>query len=76
MNVTTGILMLCALVFVFVLYKLNTAIKLMHNRINIVSSRQKSLMKELRGRMDLNMEEEFEHMDKELHAKLEKDFKS
>ena len=76
MTVTNGILLLCALAFVFVLYKLNNAIKLLHNRINIVSSRQKALMRELRGKVDLDDQTEFEHMDKELHARLEKDFRS
>lgn len=74
-SITSGVLIIASLVFVFVLSKLNSAIKLLNNRINIISHAQKQLKREFEVTQGTTLEDEFEAQERELRARLERDFR-
>ena len=56
----------------YVLAKLNSAIKLLNNRVNIISHVQKQMRRDAGGH---DVEDEFERQERELRAALDRDFK-
>ncbi len=71
-TVERAILVIAALVLVFVLAKLNHAIKLLHNRITLISTAQRNLSRQLQL-ADNGLDEK---KDDELRSKLDRDFRS
>lgn len=56
----------------YVVAKLNAAIKLLNNRVNIISHVQKQMRKEAAGH---DVEDEFARQEQELRAALDRDFR-
>ena len=46
------VLIMAAIGLGFVLYKLNTAIRILNNRVNIISHTQSTMIREMKSRMD------------------------
>ena len=50
------ILIMAAIGLGFVLYKLNTAIRILNNRVNIISHTQSTMIREMKSQMDTSIE--------------------
>ena len=75
MDIQTAVMVLAALALVFVLSKVNNAIKLLNNRLNIISSAQKEMQRRFREKFGGSMEDEFDAQERELRQRLERDFR-
>ena len=58
----------------FVLYKLNTAIRILNNRVNIISHTQATMVREMQSRMNASIEGQ-SSKEAELRQRLERDFR-
>ena len=68
------ILIMAAIGLGFVLYKLNTAIRILNNRVNIISHTQSTMVREMQSRMDTSIEGQSSR-EAELRQRLERDFR-
>ena len=68
------ILILAAVGLGFVLYKLNTAIRILNNRVNIISHTQSTMVREMQSRMNASIEGQSSR-EAELRQRLERDFR-
>lgn len=74
-SIADGILLVAAMVLVFVIAKLNHAIRLLNNRVNLISHAQKTMRRELAEYTNSSVEDEFEAQERELRARLDRDFR-
>ncbi len=76
MSVTDMVLIIASLAIVFVIAKLNDAIKLLNNRINIISHAQKQMRQRMEaGAKEAGWDDQFDQQEREMRARLDKDFK-
>ena len=68
------VLIMAAIGLGFVLYKLNTAIRILNNRVNIISHTQSTMIREMKSRMDATIEGQSSR-EAELRKRLERDFR-
>ena len=68
------ILIMAAVGLGFVLYKLNTAIRILNNRVNIISHTQSTMIREMKSTMDSSIEGQSSR-EAELRQRLERDFR-
>ena len=68
------ILILAAVGLGFVLYKLNTAIRILNNRVNIISHTQSTMVREMQSSMNASIEGQSSR-EAELRQRLERDFR-
>ena len=68
------VLIMAAIGLGFVLYKLNTAIRILNNRVNIISHTQSTMIREMKSRMDATIEGQSSR-EAELRQRLERDFR-
>lgn len=59
----------------FVLYKLNSAVRLLNNRLNIISHTQASLIREVKERLSTQIDDSQSKREAELRRRLDKDFR-
>ena len=75
-TITEIVLIFVTMTLVAIMAKMNGAIKLMHNRMNLLSHAQKVLKRQLEAVTKTPIEMEFEEREKELQSRMEKDFRS
>ncbi len=68
------ILIMAAIGLGFVLYKLNTAIRILNNRVNIISHTQSTMVREMQSSMNTSIEGQSSR-EAELRQRLERDFR-
>ena len=68
------ILIMAAIGLGFVLYKLNSAIRILNNRVNIISHTQSTMIREMKSQMDTSIEGQSSR-EAELRQRLERDFR-
>jgi hypothetical protein len=68
------ILIMAAVGLGFVLYKLNTAIRILNNRVNIISHTQSTMIREMKSTMDTSIDGQSSR-EAELRQRLERDFR-
>ena len=71
-KITQAILVIAALVLVYVLYRVNHAIRLLNNRVNILSQVVKELRQEVHAGAELDAE--LMSQDAALRARVERHF--
>lgn len=59
----------------FVLYKLNSAVRLLNNRLNIISHTQASLIREVKEHLSTQIDDSQSKREAELRRRLDKDFR-
>ncbi len=76
-SVTDAVLIIASLSIVFVIARLNSAIKLLNNRVNILSHVQKQMKRQLESVKGsaAPMDDEFEQKEAELRKRLDRDFR-
>ena len=74
-SIADMILLIAALTLVYVIYKLNGAIRLMNNRENILSHGLKQLRRDLEATAKVELDATFMEQEAELRARLDKDFR-
>ena len=71
----TATFLVILVVVIFILMRVNRAIKLLNNRVNILSSSQKNLTRELHSQLGTPVDDALDRMDSELRERLERDFR-
>ncbi|MFT7625043.1 MAG: hypothetical protein ACI9WU_004234 [Myxococcota bacterium] len=75
-SVTDAVLIIASLAIVFVIARLNSAIKLLNNRVNILSHVQKTMKRSLESAQgSTGIEDEYDKKEAELRARLDRDFR-
>lgn len=74
-SIADMVLLLAALAIVFVIYKLNGAIRLLNNRVNILSHGLKQLRRDLEATAKVEMDTAFMAEEADLRAQLDRDFR-
>ena len=76
MEVTHAVMVVAALLLVFVLAKLNQAIKLLHNRLTLVSHSVRNLSRQVEEKVGaLEKRAELEKQEQALQTLMDRDFK-
>lgn len=73
--VTTIVVLLVSLSVGVVLYKLNGAIRLLNNRVNILSHTQANVVREMQQRLQTEVESPHAGREAELRRRLDRDFR-
>ena len=73
--ITTTVLLLVIVAVGVILYKLNGAIRLLNNRMNIVSHTQANLVREIQTRLQTNVDDSQTAREAELRRRLDRDFR-
>ena len=76
MNIERAVMVIAALVLVFVIAKINSAIKLINNRLNILSQTQKNIHRELQTRFGIGQDADLAARDDAMKSKLDRDFRA
>ena len=69
------ILLIAALAIAFILYKLNGAIRLLNNRVNIISHTQTNMLREMQAKLNAQIDNSATKREAELRARLDRDFR-
>lgn len=78
MELTDYVVVVAVLVMMMIIYilsRLNKAIKLLNSRVTILSSHQKNLTRELHARGDQEADGVMDQMDEDLRKRLEREFR-
>ncbi len=74
-SLTDTVLLIAALAIVYVISKLNSAIQLLNNRVNILSHALKQIRRDLEEASKIKYDSTFMEKEAALRARLDKDFK-
>lgn len=69
------VLLIAALAIAFILYKFNSSMRLMNNRMNIISHTQTNMIRELQSRLSSNIDNSQAAKEAELRRRLDRDFR-
>ncbi|MFT5431667.1 MAG: hypothetical protein ACI9OJ_002364 [Myxococcota bacterium] len=69
------VLLIAALAITFILYKFNSSMRLMNNRMNIISHTQTNMIRELQSRLSSNIDNSQAAKEAELRRRLDRDFR-
>ena len=69
------ILLIAALAIAIILYTLNGAIRLLNNRVNIISHTQTNMLHEMQAKLNAQIDNSATKREAELRARLDRDFR-